>query len=66
MLYIEMPSTFAIGDHAKCCVNSYSVQIHWQSATTLVIEPYDRRVIIYTEIDDGARIFVCGNSGEIS
>jgi hypothetical protein len=66
MFYIEMPPAFAIGDHANCCVNSYPVRIHWQSATTLIIEPNDRRVIIHTEIDGGATIFLCGNSGEIS
>jgi len=53
MLYIEMPPTFAIGDHA-------------QSATVLVIEPADRRNIIHTELDVDVRIFVCGNSGEIA
>jgi hypothetical protein len=43
MLYIEMPLTFAVGDHADCYVNSRSVRIHWQSAGFLVIEPGDRR-----------------------
>jgi len=42
MLYIEMPPTFAIGDHA-------------QSATVLVIEPADRRHIIHTELDVDVR-----------
>ena len=66
MIYVEMPADFAIGDHANCCVNSYPVRIHWQSATVLVIEPADRRNIMHTELDVDVRIFVCGNSGEIA
>jgi hypothetical protein len=66
MLYIEMPPNFAIGDHADCYTNHQPVRIHWQSATVLVIEPNDRRVIIHTEISDGGeRIFICGRAGEV-
>ena len=64
MFIIHMPESFKVGDTAACKINRERSQLTWRSLDTLVIGAADARHIVKTHVEDGMRVFVCGDADD--
>jgi len=62
MFVMQMPETFKLGDSAICKVNGKLAALTWRSPDTLVIGATDARHIVRTHVEDGLRVFFCGDA----
>ena len=64
MSIIHMPESFKVGDITVCDINGELAELTWRSPDTLVIGTTDARHIVKTHIEDGMRVFICGDADD--
>jgi hypothetical protein len=64
MFITQMPESFKVGDTTVCQINDELAQLTWRSPDTLVIGATDARHIVKTHVEDGMRVFICGDADD--
>jgi hypothetical protein len=62
MFVMHMPESFKIGDTTDCVINGETAQLTWLGPDIMVIGEDDARYIIKTHLENGLRVFFCGDA----